>query len=40
MRAAGLTVGGFYAHFASKEALLAEALRAFMSGNRRAGSRG
>ncbi|RKH74225.1 TetR/AcrR family transcriptional regulator [Corallococcus aberystwythensis] len=34
MRAAGLTVGGFYAHFASKEALLAESLRAFMSGNR------
>ena len=31
MRAAGLTVGGFYAHFASKEALLAEALLAFMS---------
>ena len=30
MRAAGLTVGGFYAHFASKEALLAESLRAFM----------
>lgn len=26
MRTAGLTVGGFYAHFASKEALLAEAL--------------
>ncbi|RKH04470.1 TetR/AcrR family transcriptional regulator [Corallococcus carmarthensis] len=31
MRAAGLTVGGFYAHFASKEALLAESLRAFMA---------
>lgn len=30
MRAAGLTVGGFYAHFASKEALLAESVRAFM----------
>ncbi|MFP2897156.1 TetR family transcriptional regulator [Corallococcus sp. 4LFB] len=34
MRAAGLTVGGFYAHFASKEALLAESLRAFMTANR------
>ncbi|RYZ35507.1 MAG: TetR family transcriptional regulator [Myxococcaceae bacterium] len=31
MRAAGLTVGGFYAHFASKESLLAESLRAFMA---------
>ena len=30
MRAAGLTVGGFYAHFASKEALLIESLRAFL----------
>jgi TetR/AcrR family transcriptional repressor of nem operon len=30
MRAAGLTVGGFYAHFASKEALLVETLRAFL----------
>ena len=30
MRAAGLTVGGFYAHFASKETLLAESLRAFL----------
>jgi TetR/AcrR family transcriptional repressor of nem operon len=28
MKAAGLTVGGFYAHFASKEAMLAEAMRA------------
>ena len=28
MAAAGLTAGGFYAHFASKEALLAEALAA------------
>ncbi|TSC23348.1 TetR/AcrR family transcriptional regulator [Corallococcus sp. Z5C101001] len=34
MRAAGLTVGGFYAHFASKEALLAESLRAFMEERR------
>nr|CCD27754.1 predicted TetR family transcriptional regulator [Stigmatella aurantiaca Sg a15] len=34
MRAAGLTVGGFYAHFASKEALLAEALRAFLQKRR------
>lgn len=31
MRGAGLTVGGFYAHFASKQALVAEALRDFMS---------
>jgi TetR/AcrR family transcriptional repressor of nem operon len=30
MRAAGLTVGGFYAHFASKEALLMESLRTFL----------
>lgn len=29
MRAAGLTVGGFYSHFASKESLLTEAVRAF-----------
>jgi TetR/AcrR family transcriptional repressor of nem operon len=28
MKAAGLTVGGFYAHFQSKEELLAEAMRA------------
>jgi TetR/AcrR family transcriptional repressor of nem operon len=27
MRGAGLTVGGFYAHFASKEALVSDALR-------------
>src|SRR5450432_993979 len=27
MKGAGLTVGGFYAHFASKEALIDEALR-------------
>ncbi|XXF80382.1 TetR/AcrR family transcriptional regulator [Myxococcaceae bacterium GXIMD 01537] len=30
MRAAGLTVGGFYSHFASKEALVAEALRTLL----------
>jgi TetR/AcrR family transcriptional repressor of nem operon len=30
MRAAGLTVGGFYAHFSSKEALLVESLRNFL----------
>ncbi|CAM3497972.1 TetR/AcrR family transcriptional regulator [Corallococcus soli] len=35
MRAAGLTVGGFYAHFASKESLLAETLRAFMEERKR-----
>ncbi|NTX01357.1 MULTISPECIES: TetR/AcrR family transcriptional regulator [unclassified Myxococcus] len=29
MRAAGLTVGGFYAHFASKETLLEESVRVF-----------
>ncbi|RKI10359.1 TetR/AcrR family transcriptional regulator [Corallococcus sp. AB030] len=34
MRAAGLTVGGFYAHFTSKESLLAESLRAFMTARR------
>jgi TetR/AcrR family transcriptional repressor of nem operon len=34
MRAAGLTVGGFYAHFASKDALLAEALRHLLRRNR------
>lgn len=33
MRAAGLTVGGFYAHFASKDALLAEFVRAFFQRN-------
>ncbi|WP_395839279.1 TetR/AcrR family transcriptional regulator [Archangium violaceum] len=30
MKAAGLTVGGFYVHFASKDTLLAESVRAFM----------
>jgi TetR/AcrR family transcriptional regulator, transcriptional repressor for nem operon len=34
MRAAGLTVGGFYAHFATKEALLVEALRSFLQQRR------
>ncbi|NMO21078.1 TetR/AcrR family transcriptional regulator [Pyxidicoccus fallax] len=34
MRAAGLTVGGFYAHFGSKQALLIESLRRIMSGRR------
>jgi TetR/AcrR family transcriptional repressor of nem operon len=34
MRAAGLTVGGFYAHFTTKEALLAEALRNFLQQRR------
>jgi TetR/AcrR family transcriptional repressor of nem operon len=34
MRAAGLTVGGFYAHFASKEDLLAEALGGLLRRNR------
>ncbi|HEX8705572.1 MAG TPA: TetR/AcrR family transcriptional regulator [Myxococcaceae bacterium] len=33
MRAAGLTVGGFYAHFASKESLLVESLRGFLQRN-------
>jgi TetR/AcrR family transcriptional repressor of nem operon len=33
MRAAGLTVGGFYAHFASKDSLLAESVRAFFQRN-------
>lgn len=33
MRTAGLTVGGFYAHFASKEALLAEAVRKMLRRN-------
>lgn len=33
MRAAGLTVGGFYAHFASKDSLLAESLNDFFRRN-------
>lgn len=40
-RAAGLTHGGFYGHFASKEALAAEAIaEAFAEGRRRLGGRG
>ena len=35
MKAAGLTVGGFYAHFASKEALIDETLRRTGVQNRR-----
>lgn len=34
MREAGLTHGGFYAHFASKEALVAEAIRHMFAGGR------
>ncbi|MCP3162522.1 TetR/AcrR family transcriptional regulator [Myxococcus qinghaiensis] len=34
MRAAGLTVGGFYAHFGSKQALLIETLQRIMSRQR------
>ena len=34
MRAAGLTVGGFYAHFASKDVLVLEALRTWLQGRR------
>jgi TetR/AcrR family transcriptional repressor of nem operon len=34
MRAAGLTVGGFYAHFGSKQALLVESLSRIMSKRR------
>ncbi|WP_373046836.1 TetR/AcrR family transcriptional regulator [Vulgatibacter sp.] len=30
MRGAGLTIGGFYGHFASKEALVAETLRSLL----------
>ncbi|MFP2930605.1 TetR/AcrR family transcriptional regulator [Pyxidicoccus sp. 3LG] len=33
MRAAGLTVGGFYAHFSSKDTLLAQSIRAFFQRN-------
>lgn len=36
MRAAGLTHGGFYAHFPSKDALVAEAARRGLSDSRRA----
>jgi TetR/AcrR family transcriptional repressor of nem operon len=36
MRDAGLTHGGFYAHFASKEALVAEATRQGLADSRRA----
>jgi AcrR family transcriptional regulator len=35
MEAEGLTVGGFYAHFPAKEALLEEALRQAMAETRR-----
>src|SRR5262249_59825067 len=35
MRGAGLTVGGFYAHFRSKEALEAEVLRGAIAERRR-----
>src|SRR3954465_11064560 len=34
MKGAGLTVGGFYAHFASKTALIDEALRRIAAGVR------
>lgn len=34
MRAAGLTVGGFYAHFSSKQALLVEAIHRIMNKRR------
>jgi len=34
MRAAGLTHGGFYAHFESKEALVAEAIAMMFAGGR------
>jgi len=35
MRAAGLTVGGFYLHFNSKQRLVTESLRAMLSARRR-----
>ncbi len=34
MREAGLTHGGFYAHFASRDALVAEAIRSMFDGGR------
>ncbi len=34
MREAGLTHGGFYAHFASRDALVAEAIRSMFEGGR------
>ncbi|MFL5356433.1 TetR/AcrR family transcriptional regulator [Archangium sp.] len=34
MKAAGLTVGGFYAHFGSKQALLVESLSRMLAGRR------
>lgn len=40
MRAAGLTVGGFYAHFGSKQALLIESLTRVMTQRRREWLRG
>ena len=36
MRAAGLTVGGFYLHFGSKQRLVTESLRAMLSARRSA----
>jgi TetR/AcrR family transcriptional repressor of nem operon len=35
MRAAGLTVGGFYLHFGSKQRLVTESLRAMLSARRK-----
>lgn len=34
MREAGLTHGGFYAHFPSRDALVAEAIRSMFNGGR------